>query len=191
MTSRKWIAFFSQTGSELLEIIKALHKTPDLIVVNKDWEKDERINRELQALVETNGIYVVELPNRPGEESYKSLEKAFPEFFDNCVITLHGYLRILPGYFCEKYNILNGHPGLITKYPELKGSNPQEKAFNLGLETSGSVIHRVIAEVDSGDILASQEVNIKNLTLDQVYEVLHINSISLWISFLANILNSK
>ena len=99
------------------------------------------------------------------------------------LISLHGYLRILPPEICKKYSIVNLHPGLITKYPILKGKDPQEKAYNLGLKTSGAVIHEVIAEVDSGKILDSIEISIEGLTLDEVYENLHKCSSELWIKF--------
>ena len=85
---------------------------------------------------------------------------------------------------CENYNIYNLHPGLITKYPFLKGFNPQEKAFNLKLPTSGSVIHKVTSELDGGEILKSIEVDIKNLTLEEVYSELHKASSQLWVDFL-------
>ena len=32
----KWIAFFSQTGSEIVNISKAIGRVPDLIVTNND-----------------------------------------------------------------------------------------------------------------------------------------------------------
>ena len=48
---------------------------------------------------------------------------------DNTLITLNGWLRIVPPDKCAKYNIYNGHPGLITKYPELKGKDPQQRMW--------------------------------------------------------------
>ena len=85
---------------------------------------------------------------------------------------------------CENYRIYNLHPGLITKYPILKGFNPQEKAFRLKLPTSGSVIHKVTPVLDSGKILKSIEVDIKNLSLDEVYDKIHKSSSQLWTDFL-------
>ena len=93
------------------------------------------------------------------------------------------YSRIIPSEICKEYSIVNLHPGLITKYPILKGKDPQEKAYNLGLKTSGAVIHEVVAEVDSGKILDSIEISIEGLTLDEVYENLHKCSSELWIKF--------
>jgi folate-dependent phosphoribosylglycinamide formyltransferase PurN len=51
------------------------------------------------------------------------------EQFPDAIVTLHGWLRVIPAYVCERSRIYNGHPGLITKYPELKGKDPQVRAF--------------------------------------------------------------
>ena len=78
----------------------------------------------------------------------------------------------------------NGHPGLITKYPELKGKDPQQKAWDLDLPTSGCVIHKVIAGVDEGPVMRDVEVSIRNLTMDQTFQALHKASVKLWVNFL-------
>ena len=183
--SKKWIAFFSQTGSELVEIIKQVGEIPELIVTNKEDLSD--VNEELLDIIaDKDNLYC--LHNKPTLQDYKHMITEFREIFHNCFITLHGYLRIIPEELCNKFEIYNGHPGLISKYPELKGFNPQEKAYNLGLKESGSAIHRVTAEVDTGEILYERAVNIEGLTLDQVYQKLHQNSIEVWVDFLKNIL---
>ena len=93
-------------------------------------------------------------------------------------------MRIVPEEICGRYEIYNGHPGLITKYPELKGKDPQERAYNDKYKTAGSVIHRVVPEVDAGEILAEEEVDIKDKSLNEVYESLHEISSDLWVEFL-------
>lgn len=162
-----WIPFFSQTGSEILHIIKALNVEPLFIVTNKK-ERDY-----CEELKQYNIMHF---------SSFKELEK-IKYILDNSIVTLHGFLRIIPPQLITS-NMFNGHPGLITKYPELKGFNPQEKAYNLHLKTSGSVIHEVTDVVDSGRILAYKEIDIQNLSLDEIYSKLHDNSINLWIDFL-------
>ena len=178
----KWAAaFFSQTGSEILNIINSLGIVPEVIITNR-LKKDgtiknvDKINKEL---IERFGDRVKLIPVNPAVEDYEKILSSCGEG----LISLHGYLRILPPEVCEKFSVVNLHPGLITKYPFLKGKDPQEKAFNLGLETSGAVIHEVIAEVDSGKILDSVETSIEGLTLDEVYEKLHKCSSELWIKF--------
>lgn len=178
----KWTAaFFSQTGSEILNIINSTGIAPDVIITNR-LRKDgtlknlEIINREL---LDRFGPRIVCIPVKPSVEDYKDALDGR----NSGLISLHGYLRILPPEICKKYSIVNLHPGLITKYPILKGKDPQEKAYNLGLKTSGAVIHEVVAEVDSGKVLDSIEIPIEGLTLDEVYENLHKCSSELWIKF--------
>lgn len=169
-----WIALFSQTGSEIYNISTLLDKEPDLIITN-------RTNLKGISPLFLMKMYnkIVFIPNKPSVEDYL---KVIPE--GNHVITLHGYLRIIPPEICDKYTIYNLHPGLITDYPELKGFNPQEKAYNLRLPYSGAVIHKVVSEVDSGQILSSVKVSIKDLSLEEVYNSLHKASTKLWVSFL-------
>lgn len=173
---KQWICFYSQTGSEINNVRKALHRDPDIIIFNGD-----DLSKTNKELVETVGNKIVKIPAKPTLENYKDLAKTFDK---NCIITLHGYLRIIPEYLCTNFHILNLHPGLITTYPELKGFNPQEKAFKLGLPTSGVVIHEVIPEVDSGKIIAAKETSIAGLTLDEVYTRLHDLATSTWIDVL-------
>ena len=97
---------------------------------------------------------------------------------------MHGWLRIVPEEICDKYEIYNGHPGLITEYPELKGKDPQVRAFEGKYKLAGSVIHEVVPEVDAGKILYEHAISIDGLTLDEVYSSLHDVSTNLWIDFL-------
>ena len=169
----KWIALFSQTGSEICEISKKLGRWPDWVVTNKqNWDD---INDEL---VEHTIISYV--PDRPDLGHYKLYLRE-----NNTIITLNGWLRIVPPEICDKYEIYNGHPGLITEYPELKGKDPQLKAIELGHNEAGCVLHKATAILDDGPIIAeSEKVNIKNLTENQVFEALHKSSVDMWVKFL-------
>ena len=173
---RPWVAFFSQTGSEIVEVSNLLNRWPDIIVTN---ERPEHLRTIHPALEKRNLVFV---ENKPTEEELSMILGQC----GNPLVTLHGWLRIMPAYICNRFEIYNGHPGLITKYPELKGKDPQEKAFNLGLETSGCVIHKVTEGVDEGQILSSREVSIRGLELPELFTILHRMSISLWVDFLKN-----
>lgn len=166
----KWIVFISQTGKELCSIEETLHIFPDIIITsNRNYISDkllvniEKYNTELFVI---NDDY----------EQFKQL------FNSGNLITLHGYTKIIP----QKYitdNMYNGHPGLINRFPELKGLNPQKKAFTLKHEEVGSVIHKVSPVVDEGEIIYSASMKIGNISLDHYYEVLRICSLSTWIMF--------
>lgn len=176
---KTWIALFSQTGSEIFNLGNKLNYFPNLIITNKKSYKD--INFELY-----NECYdrIEFIPEKPTLEDYMKIINKYKDLFENSIITLNGYLRIIPKELCDSLNIYNLHPGLISKYPQLKGFNPQEKAYNMKLSTSGCVIHKVTSELDSGKILKEIEVNIKNDSLENIYEKLHQAAEKIWIEFL-------
>lgn len=179
---RPWITFFSQTGAEINNLCNALGIYPDAVITNK--QDTENINKDLLSTTtfrehKLNRTVWYVLPQKPTAENYLQVLSAF----DNPVITLHGYLRIIPKEVCEKYEIYNLHPGLIDKYPSLKGFNPQERAFVEGYKLAGCVIHKVVPEVDTGEILMSQGVDIEDLDLPGVYKALQGVAFDLWKSF--------
>jgi len=91
----------------------------------------------------------------------------------------------MPKEIVREYPVMyNGHPGLINKYPELKGKDPQKKAWDLDLPISGCVIHRVTEKLDGGPIMRSQEISIRNLDMEVIFKKLHDLSIQQWASFL-------
>jgi folate-dependent phosphoribosylglycinamide formyltransferase PurN len=183
---KKWIAFFSKSGSEIAELSNRLGRWPDLIVTNRNDVND--CNLALVQYIQNNLDKIEYIKNDPSELDYTNAINSF--WSTDLFITLHGYMRIIPKKICETYEIYNGHPGLITKYPELKGKDPQRKAWLGAYKTSGCVIHKVTAEVDDGEVLAEVEVPIGG-TLDDTISILHKNSIDLWENFLRDKLIEK
>jgi folate-dependent phosphoribosylglycinamide formyltransferase PurN len=179
---RPWITFFSQTGTEVYDLSNALSIYPDCIVTNKQDHKTTnnglRMVTEFRSQKLNKNIWI-QLPQKPTVEDYENALNRFK----NPVITLHGFLRIIPKEICEKYEMYNLHPGLIDKFPALKGFNPQERAFTEGYKLAGCVIHRVIPGVDEGEILMSQGVGIEGMSLDGVYGALRDTALDLWKSF--------
>ncbi len=176
-----WIAFFSQTGSEIADIAESIGRWPDVIVTNERPEHLRTINER----IEKQGYYT--WANKPTEEDYIGLLEKWP----NAIVTLHGWLRIVPPYVCERSKIYNGHPGLITKYPELKGKDPQEKAFNLKHDVIGCVLHKVSAGVDEGKIIMEERTNAFKLDLDDIFRILRDRSLYMWVKFLRIVLIGK
>jgi formyltetrahydrofolate hydrolase len=174
-----WVCLFSQTGKEIVDLSERVGRCPDLIITNAPREK---IVPEIYSLKFVNITWVCD---RPKPHHYYSI---LPKRKEGVIITLHGWLRIIPKEVCEDWagKIFNGHPGLITKYPQLKGQNPQKKAFDLGLPTSGSVVHAVSPEVDEGEIFTYKETDIAGLSLDEVYNKLRLTSLDAWEDFFYN-----
>jgi formyltetrahydrofolate hydrolase len=174
VATRPWIAFFSQTGSEIVEVSKILGRWPDRIITNKRPDHLRKINQDipLHLLMWTE--------NKPELHEYDWLMRNF----DNPIVTLHGWLRVVPEDTCRKYEIYNGHPGLITKYPELKGKDPQYRAWEGNYRSAGCVIHKVTAGVDEGEVLMERESIHGQLPKNDIFRILHDTSVEMWGEFL-------
>lgn len=171
---KPWIVFFSQTGKEIADIAESIGRWPDRIITN---DRPEHL-RTIDPRIEKKGYFTFN--NKPSLEEYEELLMYFPE----CFISLHGWLRIMPPEICEKFKIYNGHPGLITRYPELKGKDPQIKAFNAKHYVMGCVIHNVTAGVDEGEVLSETFFNAWNLTEEKMWDTMRDRSLYLWVQFL-------
>lgn len=171
---RKWITLFSQTGSEIANVARRLDRQPDMIVTNKPFDSED-IDPDLQD--------VVYMPGRPTAQDYHDILKDHSD----ALITMHGWLRIIPDEICKQYEILNLHPGLITRYPELKGKDPQWRVFDmLNLPTRvGCVLHRAIAEVDSGEVLMERSSHNHYPNGDVLCRHLHWMASDMWVDYLS------
>ena len=176
---KTWIALFSQTGSEIVNISKKLERRPDLVITNNRPDHLRTMDPEI---VSQNYI-LHETLNKPKEETLTNIFRQYSKDTE-LIITLHGWLRIIPPKLCDKYNIFNGHPGLITKYPELKGKDPQVKMMNGNYDTMGCVLHEVTAGVDEGKVLSSKEVSREGLEEQDIFRILANISQDLWVEFL-------
>ena len=174
--ANKWIAFFSQTGAEIADLSENIGRWPDLIITN---ERPDHLRTIDPRIVEYG---YTEIPNKPTVSDLDAVLQ------DNAIITLHGWLRIMPEVICNKYLIYNGHPGLITKYPELKGKDPQVKAHKLGHEVAGAVIHKVTAGVDEGRVIMEEYFNASQLDLDELFRILRDRSLYMWSNLLKKVL---
>lgn len=184
--TRPWFTFYSQSGNELRSLIDTIGYWPTVIITNKDI-KDVRADFQ-------SNTSIITIPKNPTINDWERLIERLKLFTntEEPLVTLHGFLRILPKEFINAYpDCYNGHPGLIdpqlTSDPNfLKGKDPQQKAFNARLKYSGCVIHKVTSIVDDGKIVASKQVLIEGMPLDEVFSVLGKTSFELWSSFLRN-----
>ena len=171
---KNWIALFSQTGSEIVDLALHFNRWPDIIITNNKEEDN------IHPLIRSRITHTVT------EEQAKTLNilDETATWYD--LITLHGWLKIVPESKCNKYNIYNGHPGIITDYPELKGKDPQQRFFDEKYKYNfyGSVVHKVVPEVDSGEIVSECKRFNTITSLDQAFDNLRSTSLTAWIDFL-------
>lgn len=166
-----WIALFSKTGSELKRICDHFDVWPTQIITNnfntEEWNKN--IPEELVSILNVDAI-------NNGLRFYKQ----------KCFVTLHGYMRIIPADICDLHDIYNGHPGAINLYPELKGKDPQERVWENNDQYSyiGSVVHKVTADVDEGEIYGHVYTDNDCQSKEEMYNVIRDCSYEAWTDFL-------
>lgn len=168
--NKKWFAFFSHTGTEIVNLYKRIGLAPDCITTNLAPD-DPAINKEIYDLPSR----VQYMCKSPVVADYNNL---LSECENGCICTLHGWMRIVPKSICKEYEMYNLHPGLITKYPELKGKDPQDRVGE-DHDEIGVVIHKVIPEIDSGEILV--EITQINPCSD-INETLSVMALEAWIT---------
>ena len=75
------------------------------------------------------------------------------------LIVMAGWMRIVSKHFVDSFpnKIINIHPSLLPKY---KGLNAVQQALDSGDMVTGCTVHYVTEELDSGDIICQEEVQI-------------------------------
>ena len=87
--NRPWIAFFSQTGSEIVEVSKLLGRWPDLIITN---ERPEHLRKIHPALENKHLIFV---DNKPSEEElFPTIAETNSAFFKVSALSIPRVLAI-------------------------------------------------------------------------------------------------
>ena len=166
-----WVALFSQTGSEIAKLAKHLRRWPDYIITNAD---SDNINDDV----------IFNITHMIDNHDAQTLDILHELCDQDTLITLHGWLRIVPKPICNKYAIFNGHPGLITRYGELKGKDPQDKILKKldHYKYYGSVVHKVTPEIDGGEVVAYCERR-NDLTFTNFDDNIRHASLTSWLNF--------
>lgn len=166
----KWVALFSHTGTEIVNISDRLTHWPDKIITN---QLPGKFNRKIK-----QEVFFAE--NKPSVRSYRNLLDGAD------LVTLHGWMRIIPPKICEEFNIYNLHPGLITLYPELKGKDPQYRVLNSKhtYDYVGCVIHKVTPELDAGEVIMETKLRNTFYSDEAIVNALHEAAGDMWVDFL-------
>jgi len=168
-----WIAFFSQTGSEIVQLSEHLGRWPDFVFTNN-------LNRDTwhpELLTDENTL-VLTGTHQELMDGIRSND----HLAETAIITLHGYLRIIDPDVCEKYEIYNGHPAPIHLYPDLKGLNKQEDLFDYQDKYAfiGCVIHKVTPILDDGKIVVALDAPNELMSASESYTAVKPLSLHSW-----------
>ena len=168
--AKKWIALYSQTGSEIAALSKVIGRKPDLHMTNNEVFTSNTVVSG--TILRARHSWII---------SYLENQVIYDP--KDTIITLHGYLRILPTNICSKYTIYNGHPGAIDLYPELKGKDPQVRTWENKerYKFIGSVVHKVVPEVDAGEIIKSVHLSNTSQSINDTFSMLKMSSLTAWI----------
>ena len=76
------------------------------------------------------------------------------------LVCLAGFMRLLTGGFVGHWRerMLNIHPDLL---PAFKGLDTHKRALEAGAKIHGATVHFVVAEMDSGPIIAQGAVKVR------------------------------
>ena len=97
-----------------------------------------------------------------------------------------GFMRILSAECVSKFKIVNSHPALLPLFP---GAHAVRDALAAGATKTGTTIHWIDAGVDTGAILAQEEVEITpSDTEESLHERIKIVERRLYVATLKQLL---
>ena len=125
-----------------------------------DNVENGNLNCEITYVIADRECYALQRAEKHGIKNLlKIFEKRKPD-----LIVLAGFLSILDGEILEKYKnkIINIHPSLLPKYggKGMYGLKVHQEVFKNGDKESGCTVHYVTSDVDAGEIIAQDKVDI-------------------------------
>jgi phosphoribosylglycinamide formyltransferase-1 len=98
-----------------------------------------------------------------------------------------GFMRILSPECVSKFKIVNSHPALLPLFP---GAHAVRDALAAGASKTGTTIHWVDSGVDTGEIIAQEEVEVTaGDTQESLHERIKIVERHLYVATLQQLLN--
>ena len=149
-------SIFLGTRLEALEALKRYFKVELILTKKGSWVynkyKDSKIN-----------IMLIDKTNK--SEIFDFLSK-----IEATLMLSAGFPYILPReVFSSDAVLLNSHPSILPSY---KGYNAIKDALSYGEENLGVTMHYMTEDLDAGEIIFQEQVSIKNLQIEDIYQLL-------------------
>lgn len=141
------------TAQALLDAVADGRIPAQIVAVGAD--KDcAGLERARAAGIEAFQVAPSEFADRPGWN--RGLQEAVAAREPDLVV-LAGFMRILDAEFVAAFadRLINTHPALLPSFP---GAHGVRDALAHGVKVTGATVHRVVPEVDAGQILAQVAV---------------------------------
>jgi phosphoribosylglycinamide formyltransferase-1 len=155
MTNPRIVILASGSGSIAQAIIDAQHSgelKAEIAGVISDQAAARVLERAEAAGIPTKIIAMTE--NRANWD--KEIISALTDLKPDLVVSA-GFMRVLSAECVSKFKIVNSHPALLPLFP---GAHAVRDALAAGARKTGTTIHWVDAGVDTGAIIAQEEVEI-------------------------------
>ncbi|QLL24669.1 phosphoribosylglycinamide formyltransferase [Actinobacteria bacterium IMCC26103] len=116
------------------------------------------------------------------KEVFKKLDSLQPD-----LVVSAGFMRILAGDTVSQFRIVNSHPALLPLFP---GAHAVRDALAAGATQTGTTIHWVDSDVDTGEIIAQEAIEIAPTdTQESLHERIKIVERRLYVATLQLLLN--
>lgn len=150
------VVLISGSGSNLLAILKASENPlypAKVIAVGSDKDAPGLAHAELYEV----DTFVVQPERFSAREDWAKQLLANVMHHEPDLVVLAGFMKILPASFVQalKGKLINTHPSLLPDFP---GAHAVRDALAAGASKTGVTIHKVDEGVDTGEIIASEEV---------------------------------
>ncbi|CAN2217641.1 PurN Folate-dependent phosphoribosylglycinamide formyltransferase PurN [Candidatus Nanopelagicaceae bacterium] len=185
MTNPRIVILASGSGSIAQAIIDAQHSgelKAEIVCVISDQASARVLERAEAAGIPTKIIAMTENRTDWDKEIVAALTDLQPD-----LIASAGFMRILSAECVSKFKIVNSHPALLPLFP---GAHAVRDALAAGARKTGTTIHWVDAGVDTGAIIAQEEVEITpSDTEESLHERIKIVERRLYVATLQQLLD--
>ncbi|MDO5617578.1 phosphoribosylglycinamide formyltransferase [Kocuria sp.] len=162
------VALVSGSGTTLQAVVDAVAdgRIPAQVVAVGADKPCQGLERARAAGAQTFVVEPVAYPDRASWN--RGLQQAVAHHKPDLVL-LAGFMRIVDAEFVAAFapHLINTHPALLPSFP---GAHGVRDALAHGVKITGATVHRVVPEVDSGEILAQVAVPVLS---DDDQETLH------------------
>ena len=185
MTKARIVILASGSGSIAQAIIDAQKSgalAAEIVGVISDQESALVLQRSAKAGIPSQVIPMTADRLHWDQQIIAKLNELQPD-----LVVSAGFMRILSAECVAKFKIVNSHPALLPLFP---GAHAVRDALAAGVTKTGTTIHWVDSGVDTGEIIAQEEVEITaGDTQESLHERIKIVERRLYVATLQQLLN--
>jgi len=170
----------STKGTDLQAVIdaiqaKQLNAKISVVISNKEdaYALERARKHDIEAVfIDAKAEDIISIDDK--EKRREAFDKKIAAEFDKHnvdLILLIGYMRILSGWFVNKWKdkIMNIHPSLLPAFASGMDKDVHEEVLKAGVKETGCTLHFVTEEVDAGPIIMQKKVDVaKNETIESL-----------------------